>query len=397
MPMLTTIPDLQSRARLAGYDPAILASGCVLVVGAGALGQNVALDLALSGVREMRVVDGDVFENHNRTRSPLYPRRGGNVLDAPLPKASSVAHELALIHVDHQARIRAADAWIEDLGLAAFDGVDVIAACADALPARAYLSRVAMYLGVPIVDGGFSGASIGMTVYPRTEEPRIAPCWGCGGAPLPGAFSCEHYARQADSHGVVPAIQTGAAALGALCSEAVIGLLHGGEERVRRVVLDVRSGESRSSRPSPDPECAPLHRRLSEVVDVALTPSATVATVLDTIGVSGVSLFPPDVYVERANCPGCLTTCEVDAPSHRWSRDPLCRACGGPWERAGQQLASPDTIDAGLTVDDSRSTLTLAQLGARPGDVLELADAPYGAIRLQGGPDDLFTDARARS
>ncbi len=397
MPTLSTTPDLQSRARLAGYDPTVLASACVLVVGAGALGQNVALDLALSGVRELRIVDGDLFENHNRTRSPLHPRRGGYELGALLPKASCVAHELELIHVDDKAQIRAANAWIEELGLAAFEGVDVVAACVDALSARAYLARVAMYLDLPIVDGGFSGASVGMTVYPRTEEPELAPCWGCGGAPLPGAFSCEHYARQADVQGVVPAIQTGAAALGALCSEAVINLLHGNEERTRRVMLDVRSGESRSSRPSPDPQCAPQHRRMPEAVDIGLPASATVAEALEAVGDPGACLFPPDVYVERANCPGCLTTCEVGAPSHRWSRDPRCRACGGPWAGAKQQLASPDTIDAGLRVDDPRSSLSLAQLGARPGDVLELADAPHSAIRLQGGPDDLFTDSEARS
>jgi adenylyltransferase/sulfurtransferase len=399
MPALSTTLDVHSRARLAGYDPTVLASACVLVAGAGALGQNVALDLALSGVRELRIVDGDLFEQHNRTRSPLHPRRGSYEMGAPLPKASSVAHELGLLHVDDKARIRVADTWIEELGLAAFEGVDVIAACVDALPARAYLARVAMYLDLPIVDGGFSGANIGMTVYPRAGEPQLSPCWGCGGAPLPGAFSCEHYARQANTYGIIPAIQTGAAALGALCSEAIISLLHGREERVRRVVLDLRSGESRTSRPSPDPQCAPHHRGLPAVLDVGLTPNATVAETLVALGRPDACLFPPDVYVERANCPspGCLATCEVGAPSHRWSRDPRCRECGGPWARTEHQLASPDTIDAGLAIDDPRSAMTLAQLGARPGDVLELTDGPSGAIRLRGGPDDLFVDSEARS
>jgi adenylyltransferase/sulfurtransferase len=398
MTALSPIHDAHSRARLAGYDPTVLASASVLVVGAGALGQNVALDLALSGVRELRIVDGDLFEWHNRTRSPLHPRRGSYEPGAPLPKASCVARELGLIHVDDQALVRAADTWIEELGLAAFDGVDVIAACVDALSARAYLARVATYLNLPIVDGGFSGANVGMTVYPSADDPQLAPCWSCGGAPLPGAFSCEHYARQSDTQGIIPAIQTGAAALGALCSEAVIGLLHGREEHVRRVMLDVRSGDSRGSRPSPDPECAPYHRRLPEPVDVALTPAATVAETLAEVGGGEARLFPPDVYVERANCPapGCSATCEVGAPSHRWSRDSRCQQCGGPWSRAARQLASPDTIDAGLTIDDPRSSLSLQQLGACPGDVLELVDSPHGAIRLEGGPDELFADEQAR-
>ena len=45
MPALP-IANVQSRALLAGYDPSILENSCVLVVGAGALGQNEMLDLA---------------------------------------------------------------------------------------------------------------------------------------------------------------------------------------------------------------------------------------------------------------------------------------------------------------------------------------------------------------
>jgi molybdopterin/thiamine biosynthesis adenylyltransferase len=392
MPQITATPDLHSRARRAGYEPSVLERSCVLVVGAGALGQNLALDLALTGVRELRVVDGDVFEDHNRTRSPLHPRRGSYLPGARLPKATSVGHELGAVHVDEEARILVADTWIEELGLGAFDGVDAIAACVDSLVARSYLARVAMLLGIPIVDGGFSGARVGMTVYPVEGDPGSAPCWSCAGEALPGAFSCEQYARYADADNVVPAIQNGAAALGALCAEAIVGLLHGRELAPRRVMLDLRSGESDVFRPRPDPACAERHRRLSEEPAVSgIAVEATVAEALRELG-EGVALYPPDVVVERANCPeaGCNATCEVGAPTHRWQRDPRCRGCGGPWPRAAEQIPSPDLIDGGLMETDPRSRLTLEQIGARPGDVIEVAGAGHGAIRLAGGPGELF-------
>ena len=399
MTLLPTTSDIHSRARLAGYDPTILDDACVLVVGAGALGQNLAMDLALSGVRELRIVDGDIFESHNRSRSPLHPRGGVRDGRATLPKASSVARELELIHIDDEALVRFADTWVEELGIGAFGGVDVIAACVDALPARAYLARMAMQLNLPIVDGGFSGADLGMTVYPRSEDPSFAPCWSCGGAPLPGVFSCEEYARHASAAGVVPAIQAGAAALGALCAEAVISLLHEREPLPRRVALDLRTGESRRFRPSADPQCAARHRRLPTVHETDLPVSATVADALIEIGATHATLFPPDIYVERANCPapGCHATCEVGAPGHRWRRDARCRSCGGPWSHAALQIPSPDMIDAGLTVEDARSSLTLERLGVRPGDVIELADWEHAAIRLRGGPDDLYDDGREHS
>jgi molybdopterin-synthase adenylyltransferase len=395
MSSITATPDLHSRARRAGYDPAILGDSCVLVVGVGALGQNVALDLALTGVRELRLVDGDVFEDHNRTRSPLHPRRGTYAPGTTtLPKAACVARELSSVHVDEEACIRFADAWIEDLGLGAFAGVDVIAACVDSLVARSYLARVAMLLSIPIVDGGFSGAQLGMTVYPGDGEPEQIPCWSCAGEALPGAFSCEQYARYSDNTGVVPAIQNGAAALGALCAEGIVGLLHGRESEPRRAMLDLRSGESEVFRPRADPDCAARHRRLPDLSPVEVVATATVAETLKKLS-GGTILFPPDVFVQRANCPepGCWATCEVGAPAHRWRRDPRCTECGGQWARADEQIPSPDLIDGGLAAADPRAELTLEQLGACPGDVLEIGGNEHGAIRILGSPEDLFAES----
>jgi molybdopterin/thiamine biosynthesis adenylyltransferase len=392
MPALPTA-SVHSRARRAGYDPSILARSCVLIVGAGALGQNVALDLALSGVRELRIVDGDVFEDHNRSRSPLHPRRGSYAHGEVLPKAYCVASELRALHVDDQARILHASTWIEELGLGAFSDVNAIAACVDSLVARAYVARIAMLLDIPIVDGGFSGANLGMTVYPRGDDPRSKPCWSCGGDALPGGFSCQEYARYAEASGVVPAIQNGAAALAALCAEAVISLLHDREPEPRRVALDLRSGDSTVFRPRPDPVCSHTHRHMKPAESIAAAPTATVREVLRLVRGDQAMLLLRDTYIERANCPGCTSTCEVEAPMHRWRRNPMCMECGGPWGRATLQLASPDTLDIGLTDDDQRSDLTLEQLGFRAGDIVEFEGGEHAAIQITGSPDDLFAPA----
>jgi ThiF family protein len=387
-------PDVQSRARLTGYQPAVLRGAAVLVAGAGALGQNVCQNLALSGVRELRIVDGDVFEDHNRSRSPLHPPRGTYRPGEELPKATHVGAALNRIHVDDESRIRVADAWIEELGLGAFAGIDVIAACVDSLQARSYLARAAMLLDIPIVDGGFSGENLGMTVYPRAVVPSEAPCWRCAGAPTTGAFSCQAYARQAQQVGVVPAIQNGAAALGAICAEAVIEIIHDKVEQATRVMFDLRSGESRVFHPRPDPECAQGHRRLGTPLDVPLAPQATAAELLDLIGEESAMVVMRDVFVERANCPiqTCLRTADVFAPAASWERNPLCAHCGGPWPLAAEQRPSPDTIDFALGRSDPRSkAYTLERLGFRAGDLVELVECGQRLVRLAGGPEDLFT------
>ena len=89
-----------SRERLAGYDPERINNSTVLIVGAGALGQNTALDLALSGIGEMRIVDRDRFEEHNRTRSPALPRcaaMAAPITPAPRTVTSRIAGSVAIV------------------------------------------------------------------------------------------------------------------------------------------------------------------------------------------------------------------------------------------------------------------------------------------------------------
>ena len=382
-------PDRQSRARRAGYDPEVLAGGSVIVVGAGALGQNVLLDLGLSGVRELRVVDGDLFEDHNLTRSPLFPR-GASAVGAS--KASTVGGELAQLHTDGQPRIRVADRWIEELGFGAFEGADVIAACVDSIEARAYLAKIAVLLGLPIVDGGFSGANIGMTAYPPHEDPTAGPCWLCGGMPTPGAFSCRQFAEFAAAAGVVPALQNGAAALGALCAEAIIATLHGKLTKARRISLDIRTGESIVFAPGPGPSCAPWHRRLPDPVVGRLGVQASVVEVLAEHDQGEDALLVlPDTFVEHAACPKCHARCEIEAPTHRWRRDPYCKDCGGPWMRRAARNEGPDTFRM-IEASHPRARESLFDLGVQPGDILEIAGRESIAVRVAGSADALWRD-----
>jgi hypothetical protein len=383
-PVLGREPDRQSRARRAGYDPEVLEAASVIVVGAGALGQNVLLNLALSGVRELRIVDGDVFEDHNVTRSPLFPPGAVGA-----GKASAVGGVLAGLHTAAAGRLRTADRWIEDVGLGAFAGVDLIAACVDSLAARAYLAKVALLLGLPMVDGGFSGAEVGMTAYPAGGDPTELACWRCGGAPVPGAFSCRQFAEYSAAAGVVPAIQNGAATLGGLVSEALVMMLHDGIEEPRRISLDIRTGESLVSRPTPSPECAPGHRTLPEPAPSSLGVAATVLELLEELGDEDTLMFLPRPYVERAPCPGCQGTSEVEAPVHRWVRNPRCEECRGPWRRLSTAAAGQDVVTE-LSRDHPRAGESLATLGVLPGDIVELHGGRSKAVRIAGGAADLW-------
>ena len=156
--------DLHSRSRLAGYDPDTLANAHVLVVGCGAVGQNLLLDLALSGVGAIAVVDHDTFERHNATRSPFYPSPTELAVLGP-NKATVAAHRLAALMTADNPEVRHRVATIQQVGDAAIAWADVVCSAVDNQRGRAYLAERCRYLGVALVEVGFEGSSLNLGVF----------------------------------------------------------------------------------------------------------------------------------------------------------------------------------------------------------------------------------------
>lgn len=180
-----------SRERLAGYEPDALDRARIVVVGAGALGQNAVLALALSGVRTLVVVDPDAFEDSNRTRSPYY--------QAGAAKARAVAEGFlrTATHPDPEAYFHVGLVQeVGDLlagGLAAAWFPTAIVSAVDSNRARTYLAQLGRRFAVPLVEAGFDGADIGVSVVSNNPYRGSAPvirctscirCWAI--APGPG-------------------------------------------------------------------------------------------------------------------------------------------------------------------------------------------------------------------
>lgn len=369
------LAELHSRAVAAGYSPTVLDAARVLVVGAGALGQNLLVDLALSGVRDLRIVDADRFEPHNATRSPLFDRRA--VARDPDPsKARLCANTLARLATHPRAEIRYADCWIQDLGDAAFEGIDVVVSAVDSVRARLYLARAAMAAGLPFIEGGFAGPTLHLSVFPASDDPEATACWACRGLPrdVDVAYPCGQVARVAALGGIVPALQNGAACLGSLVAEAVIQMLHGHEPAPRRAQLDLRTLDAVNAEPLRSPECAKRHRRVTADRISDLGPDAsTDALIAEVLGghTEGAWLKLPRPFTVCGECRGCGTVLRVQAPQHRFVADAWCTACGGPWPVAaeGSWPASPSLVNEH---DRELSELQLNWLGVRPGDRVEV-------------------------
>ncbi len=350
--------DIHSRTRLAGYDPARLNETKVLVVGAGALGQNVLMNLALTGIGSLGVVDFDEFEAHNATRSPLFPSLE-QVARLGAAKAVSVAES-----VRKRATARSATCWysvstIQSLGDWPFAWADVVVSAVDNSAARAYLAERARLWAKPMVEGGFSGQRFSAAVF--GPEPQEA-CWCCEGIEGEGTFSCTRYAAAAEEAGIIPALQTGAAATAALVSEAVLGWVHGVRPlRGHRVYGNLSKGTSKPSELGVSQHCINAH---GEWTSTTVTSEAdSLAKVCEAAlreDVQGIVL--PEEFVLNALCTTCGAVVEVNRSADVWLDDPRCRCCGGLAE------ISPEAAAGSLRAIDLRAPGQVPD-GVHPADL----------------------------
>jgi molybdopterin/thiamine biosynthesis adenylyltransferase len=394
-----------SRERLTGYEPELLAESVALVIGAGALGQNVVCDLALAGVGEIRIVDQDYFEPHNRTRSPLFPspeeqEKYGRA------KAPTVARKLKPLMTADGARVRYAHSWIEALGDGAFKGVSVVLGCVDKPSARAYVADQARLHGIAFIEGGFEGADVNLSCFPavRGEEATTAPCWRCSHQEVESegtVFSCLAYAKRVASLGFVPAIQNAAATLAGFQAEAAIVSLHDTMPlplEFRAMDLNIRSGQSRVITLQRDPDCPGVHRSLDAPPTKLMTSATdTVAQLLHELSrVFGaparIELNPALVW--SAACTNCTEIAEVRKRVWEWAANSRCEQCDGQFARAATNTSESPIIHYYLDSESNEQTLntTCAEIGFPPLAFVEASaeNGPVQLFEMAGSVENLF-------
>ena len=143
----------------------------VLVVGAGALGNEVVKDLALFGVGHIYVVDFDRIELSNLTRSVMF--REDDAYNHSY-KAEIVAKRAMEINPQIKV-IPIVGNLFSEVGFGLYRMVDVVIGCLDSRIARYQLNRLCMRAGKSWVDGSIENMTGSVQVY----TPGLA-CYECG-------------------------------------------------------------------------------------------------------------------------------------------------------------------------------------------------------------------------
>jgi molybdopterin/thiamine biosynthesis adenylyltransferase len=384
---MTDVTGLHSRSILAGYDPERLRAGKVLVAGLGALGQNLVQNLALLGVGRLMLVDFDVFEGHNATRSPFFPTPAEKERFGT-GKAVIVAHRAAQVSTAACAEVYYSDRLIQVLGDGAVSWADVVVAAVDSLTARAWLAERCRLLGKPMIEGGFSGPDFNLSAF--AGQPGTV-CYRCGRPERDSSMSCTAYALTAEAMAIVPAIQTSAAVLGGYQAEQVVQLLHGRTERLGyRSYGNVRRETLQTAQLPVGSACPGIHQPepiIGMLRDV--TADTTLKDLLSAVArqFGHGRIWLSEAVIPSSSCTTCLVPCHVRATESAWMADPRCASCGGPWPVAEDYM--PDSVREISTGDSLSADLAgtiVHDLGLHAGACLAatLADGRAGLLQIDG-------------
>jgi molybdopterin/thiamine biosynthesis adenylyltransferase len=162
--------DRFSRLRLISWwDQDKIARCRLLVIGAGALGNEILKNAALLGFTQVIVVDMDRIEESNLSRAVMFRAE-----DVGQFKSEAAARAYRSLAPD--ARIHPLSANVmHGCGLGLFEWSDVILAGLDNREARLFINRSAWKVNRPWIDGAIEG----INGVARAFLPGVAPCYEC--------------------------------------------------------------------------------------------------------------------------------------------------------------------------------------------------------------------------
>ena len=345
----------------------------ILVVGAGAIGNEVMKNLALLGIGRILIVDPDTIEASNLSRSILFREQ-----DIGQPKAEVAARAIKMINplIETTPFIgRIEDAF----GLGVWRRIDVVIGCLDNRAARYYVNRTARLAGSPWVNAGIGALNGQVQVF----LPGDHACYECqfsDSAYEEIRISCGIRDRQMESERKVPTTPTIASLVAAIQVQETLKLLDAESwaERTlagREFKFHGSIGEAESIKLPHRQDC-PSHEVIhpQEIIERpdcrADRTSATQILDLgiETLGKGAFIQLGFELAVERA-CPNCLSRTRLLKPRHRLQVDDLlCPGCGRLTHIVTTHHLGRPTSDY---IEDFLE-LPLASLGVAPLEMIQL-------------------------
>lgn len=247
----------------------------VLVVGAGAIGNEVIKNLALLGVGHIDIVDVDHIEFSNLARCVLFRAE-----DEGKPKAHVAAAAARSLNPDIDCNPHVGNVML--MGLGTIQSFDLVIGALDNREARRWVNQAVRKLGMAWIDGAIEGLSGVARMFLPT-----GPCYECTLGEVDYALiahrqSCTMLSAEEMQTGRTPTTATTGSLIAAIEVQEAIKALHGREDLLalagKGFIYQGDSMESYVVEYSEDPDC-PAHDTYGPLI-----PHSLESTSFDTLG-----------------------------------------------------------------------------------------------------------------
>ena len=214
--------DRYSRLRLIPWwDQDRLKNATIMVVGAGAIGNELIKDLTLLGIGRILIYDMDSIEHTNLTRSVLYRAK-----DVGRYKAEVAAERAREINPDVKTKAFISNI-IDDVGLGVFRRMDVVLGGLDNREARLAINQACYKVNKPWIDGAIEA----LNGFARVFTPPEGACYECTMSEMDWKLinkrkSCALLTHEQMNEGKIPTTPTSSAIIAGVQVQELLKLLH---------------------------------------------------------------------------------------------------------------------------------------------------------------------------
>ncbi len=331
--IIITDPD-SDRYHTFGYiswwKQEIVRKATVMVIGAGALGNEVLKNLALMGIGNVLICDFDTIEDSNLSRSVLF-----RTTDNGRRKVDAAATAVKALNPDVNVMAWHGDINFE-MGLGVFRHVDAIVGCLDNREARLSINRFSWAVQKPWIDGAIQEL-MGIV---RVFWPGQGACYECTLTDqdyqiIGLRYSCPLLARQNLLQGKVPTTPTSASIVAAFQTQEALKLIHNMEVQPGKAIMINGLTNDIYSTEYPEKKGCLSHSALDPIVELpaARSDSTTLQELLtiaiDRLGMDALLEFDGEI-VTGMYCPNCDEEEPIFKKMARlYENEAICPVCNG--------------------------------------------------------------------
>lgn len=315
-------------------DQKVITKSKVLVVGAGAIGNEVLKNIALLGVGNIYIVDFDEISRSNLSRTVLF--RSDDVGKKKAEIAAIRTKELCLAEKPNVKWFHGDIVW--DLGTGVFGQFDLVLGCLDNVETRLAVNRQCRLAGTPWIDGGITELRCRVNTY--MPEGVCHQC-NASSVQIEAArirYSCDHFKRKNYSEGKIATVQITSAFVSALMAQEAIKILCNYPVNAGKMIhFEGLNNDFFIMDLKENPDCE-AHNKYNDIIKLDIDNKVTlkdflgIVTDTDFSGEGAELDFSADrQFVKSAKCKVCnIGNVEFFKPIFKiFDTDVVCQNCKG--------------------------------------------------------------------